>query len=192
MILCSVDIFGQYIGLGFTHVIPLGFDHILFILSLYLYTTSFSKVLIQCSVFTIAHSFSMALAALDIIIPNPDYVEPLIAITILYTSIENIIQYQTNNFRLIVVFLFGIIHGLGFASVLNEIGLPSSGFILALFSFNLGVEIGQAFVLLLFYFLVVKWFKDKSWYQKWIVYPVSSLIGCYALYLAISRIIGVF
>lgn len=185
------SVFYEYIKLGFTHVIPLGFDHILFILSLYLFSSSIKSVLIQCSVFTIAHSVSMAMATLEYNIPNPNYIEPLIAISILYTSIENITKEKPDKYRLWVIFFFGIIHGLGFASALNEIGLPKSNFVLGLFSFNFGVELGQIAVILFAYVTIVYWCKDKIWYRNNIVYPISSIIGCIALIMTINRIMSI-
>jgi hypothetical protein len=124
-----------------------------------------------------------------LIIPNPEIIEPLIALTIVYTSIENIVFDKTNALRLVMIFFFGIIHGLGFASALNEIGLPNSNFVLALFSFNLGVELGQIAVILLAFMLFVKWLKEKTWYKKRVVYPISTLIGCIALIISIQRIL---
>jgi len=183
------NLFYQYLELGFTHVIPLGFDHILFILTLYLFSSDIKKTIIQCSVFTLAHSLSLSMSIFGLIIPNPEIIEPLIALTIVYTSIENIVFDKTNALRLVMIFFFGIIHGLGFASALNEIGLPNSNFVLALFSFNLGVELGQIAVILLAFMLFVKWLKEKTWYKKRVVYPISTLIGCIALIISIQRIL---
>ncbi len=183
-----IHVFFNYINLGLTHVIPFGFDHILFILSLILLSNSIKTLLIQCSVFTIAHSFTMTLATLGYIIPNPNIIEPLIAISILYASIENIVIENPNRMRYIVVFSFGLIHGLGFANALNEIGLPKTDFSFALISFNIGVELGQITVIVLAYILLVYWFKEKSWYRNKIVLPASSIIGCIAIIMTIQRI----
>ena len=109
-----------YFQLGFSHVIPLGFDHILFILTLFFLSSNIKTLLIQCSVFTLAHSLSLGLAALGLIIPNATIVEPLIALSILFTAIENIVHDKINPWRLVLIFGFGLIHGLGFAKALNE------------------------------------------------------------------------
>ena len=179
----------HYIQLGFTHVIPLGFDHILFILCLFFLSSKIKSVVIQCSVFTIAHSLSLGLAASGLIIPNASIIEPLIALSILFTAIENIISNQVNPFRLIIIFAFGLIHGMGFATALKEIGIPKEQFIASLLSFNFGVEIGQIVIIIAAYFLISKWFSDKIWYKKRIVYPISSIIGCIALYWTIERLL---
>ena len=179
----------RYIQPGFTHVIPLGFDHILFILCLFFLSSKIKSVVIQCSVFTIAHSLSLGLAASGLIIPNASIIEPLIALSILFTAIENIISNKVNPFRIIIIFAFGLIHGMGFATALKEIGIPKEQFIASLLSFNFGVEIGQIVIISTAYFLISKWFSDKIWYKERIVYPISSTIGCIALYWTIERLL---
>ena len=179
----------HYIQLGFAHVIPLGFDHILFILTLFFLNSKIKSVLRQCTVFTIAHSLSLGLAASGWIVTNANYIEPLIAISIFYTAIENIVIKNVSPFRLLFIFVFGLIHGMGFASALQEIGIPKTQFFTCLFSFNLGVELGQIVVILMAYLLLSKWFRHKSWYKERLVYPISSLIGCIALYWTIERIL---
>jgi len=187
--MCYLDNINHYIQLGFTHVIPFGFDHILFILTLFFLNSKVKSVIVQCSVFTIAHSLTLGLATSGWILPNSNYIEPLIALSILYTAIENIIRNNVNPFRLAIIFVFGLIHGFGFATALKEIGIPKEQFFTCLFSFNFGVELGQIIVILLAYFLISKWFGHKSWYRERVVYPVSSIIGCVALYWVIERIL---
>lgn len=180
----------KYTMLGFTHVIPFGLDHILFILSIFLLNSKLKPVIIQCSVFTLAHSFSLGAANAGIIAVNSAYIEPLIAISILYVAIENIISTQINPFRLIVIFCFGLVHGLGFASALKEIGIPENKFFSSLLSFNIGVELGQLSIILLSYLTISKLFSNKPMYKERIVFPISSIIGCVALYWTIERIIS--
>ena len=121
--------------------------------------------------------------------PNPAIVEPLIALSILFASIENIVHQKINAWRVVIIFLFGLIHGMGFASALKEIGIPQEHFITALLFFNLGVEAGQVTIILCAYFFIAIWFKNKSWYRSRIVYPISSGIACVALYWTIERIL---
>ncbi len=177
-----------YFKLGYTHVLPLGFDHILFIVGIFLLNSKLRSVIIQCSVFTLAHSITLGLAACGYIIPDPRIVEPLISVSILFVAIENIFHNKVNIWRLAVVFLFGLIHGLGFASAINDIGLSKTYFFESLLFFNIGVEFGQVTIILIAYFVIAKWFADKSWYYRRIVYPFSSIIGCIALYWTIERI----
>ena len=183
-----MEIARQYLLVGFTHVIPFGFDHILFILSIFFLNSNIKSVIIQCSVFTLAHSVTLGLTAAGYIAPNPSIIEPLIALSILFTSIENIIHNKINACRVVIIFLFGLIHGMGFASALKEIGIPQAHFVTALLFFNLGVEIGQVTIILCAYFFIAYWLKDKEWYRSRIVYPISSGIACVALYRTIERI----
>jgi len=185
-----LEIIKQYIQLGFTHVIPFGFDHILFILSIFFLNSNIKSVIIQCSVFTIAHSITLGLSAVDFLVVDTKIIEPLIALSIVITAIENIVSEKVNKRRLVVIFLFGTIHGLGFASALKETGIDRSHFFLSLLCFNFGVEIGQIIVVLAAYFIVSKWFRYKEWYKQRIVYPVSSIIGIIAMYWTIERIIS--
>ena len=178
-----------YFKLGFTHVIPLGFDHILFILTLFFLSSKIRTVLIQCSVFTLAHSLSLGLATAGIIIPNANIVEPLIAVSILFTAIENIVHNKINPWRIALIFGLGLIHGLGFANALKEIGLPKNQFLSSLLSFNIGVELGQITIIFTAYFLISKWFSNKIWYKERIVYPICTIIACVALYWTIERIL---
>ena len=184
------EIIKQYLQLGFTHVIPLGFDHILFILSIFFLNSNLRSVIIQCSVFTVAHSISLGLSAADFMVVDTKIIEPLIALSIVVTAIENIVSEKVNKWRLLVIFLFGTIHGLGFASALKETGIDKSHFFLSLMCFNFGVEIGQVIVVLAAYYLISKWFSYKVWYKQRIVYPLSGLIGIIAIYWTIERIIS--
>lgn len=179
----------HYLQLGFLHVLPLGFDHLLFILTLFFLNSELKSVLLQCTLFTLAHSISLGLSALGYWVLSSQVIEPLIALTILITAIENIAHSKVKGYRLMLVFVFGLIHGMGFATALREVGLPADSFFTALFSFNVGVELAQLSILLLAYFSIGKWFKDKEWYNIRIVYPLSSVIACIAFYLTIQRLL---
>ena len=89
--------------------------------------------------------------------------------------------------RIVIVFLFGLVHGMGFASALIGLGLPSADYLLSLLSFNVGVELGQITVILGAYWLIGRWFSDKPWYRSRIVTPVSAVIALIALYWTIER-----
>jgi hypothetical protein len=184
------DVIQEYIRQGFLHVIPLGFDHILFILSIFLLNSNVKSMLIQCTVFTLAHSLTLGLTAAGYIMPDTKIVEPVIALSILFTAVENIVHHRVNAWRLVVIFVFGLIHGMGFANALRDIGLPDAHFVAALLSFNIGVEIGQVAVILAAWLLLAKWFGQKEWYYTRIVYPLSSCIASVALYWTIERVIN--
>jgi hypothetical protein len=184
----SIEIVKQYFLIGFTHVIPWGFDHILFIVSIFLLNSTLKSVIIQSSVFTIAHSLTLAITAADYFAADTRIIEPLIALSILFTSIENILHSKTTPYRLLIIFIFGLIHGMGFARALQEIGIPPNNFSSALLFFNLGVEFGQITVIFLAYILLSKWFSSKAWYNERIVFPISSVIACFSIYWIIERL----
>jgi hypothetical protein len=179
-----------YLQLGFVHVLPLGFDHILFIICLFFLNKNIKAIIVQCSIFTLAHSLSLFISISGIITISPTIIEPLISLSILITAIENIVTEQPKKWLGIIIFIFGLIHGMGFAKALNETGISKDHFITSLLSFNVGVELGQITILLLAYFAVGKWFADKKWYRKRIVYPASSLIACIAVYWTYIRLLN--
>ena len=175
----------DYLWLGFLHILPKGLDHILFILGLFLLSTQFKPLFFQITSFTIAHTITLGLSIYGMISLPSLWVESLIALSIIYIAAENIFIKHMSRWRLFVVFCFGLLHGLGFASVLSEIGLNQSQFLASLLSFNLGVELGQLFVILLAYTIIGYWFKDKTWYRSVVVIPASiaiALMGLYWLY----------
>jgi hypothetical protein len=180
-----------YLKLGYAHVIPLGFDHILFILTLFFLNSKLKTVVLQCSVFTLAHSLTLGLVAFGLFMPNVKIIEVIIALSILFTAVENIVTNTINPFRLLIVFAFGLVHGMGFANALLETGLPKEQFISSLLSFNFGVELGQLVVIVSAYFLVSKWFSNKVWYKERIIYPISVIIGCVAFYWTIERVLSI-
>jgi len=181
------DVFYIYLQLGFTHILPLGFDHILFILSLFLLSPKLKTIIWQATAFTIAHSITLGLAMYGKVQSPPHIVEPIIALSIFFVAVENIITDKLKPTRIIIVFVFGLIHGLGFAGVLNELGLPKKEFFNALISFNVGVELGQLSIILMAWFLFAKWFNKKTWYRKFVVNPISALIALVALYWTVER-----
>jgi hypothetical protein len=179
----------KYVKLGFTHVLPFGFDHVLFIICLLLLSTNLKSLVLQCTLFTVAHSISLILAACDVISPNAHIVEPIIALSILYAAIENIVHDRLSKLRIGLIFLFGRVHGMGFANALQNIGLPGENRISALLFFNVGVELAQLAVVLGVWFLVGIWFRQKDWYRERIVFPASALIAGVAMLWFIERLL---
>jgi len=133
-----------YLQLGYRHILPLGFDHILFVLSLFLLSPRLKPVLWQATAFTIAHSVTLGLAMYHVIDPPAKIIEPLIALSIMYVALENIFSPRLKASRIGVVFLFGLVHGLGFAGALGQLGLPQNAYLLSLVMFNVGVEMGSS------------------------------------------------
>ncbi len=177
-----------YLVLGYKHILPLGFDHILFVLSLFLLSPKLKPVLWQATAFTVAHSITLGLAMYKIIKVPSAIIEPLIALSIMYVALENIFSPRLKPSRIGIVFLFGLVHGLGFAGALGELGLPQNAYLLSLVMFNVGVELGQLTVILLAFFLLAKWFGNKPYYRNKIVIPLSALIALIAAYWTIQRV----
>ena len=145
----------NYVPVGFDHILPKGLDHILFVLGLFLFSTRLAPLLWQVSAFTLAHTVTLAMGALGLVTIPGAIVEPIIAASIVYVAVENLFSDRLNRWRPVVIFGFGLLHGLGFASVLGDYGLPEGQFIPALIGFNIGVEIGQLTVIALAFLLVV-------------------------------------
>jgi len=177
-----------YVELGYQHILPLGLDHILFVLSLFLLNPKIKSILWQATAFTIAHTVTLGLSMYHIIKPPSNIVEPLIALSIMYVALENIFSPKLKASRIGVIFLFGLIHGMGFASVLGEFGLPQNSYLTSLLMFNLGVELGQITVIVAAWILLAKWFGNKPYYRKSIVIPLSVLISAVAAYWVIERL----
>ena len=176
-----------YLKLGIQHIVPLGIDHILFIISLCLLSTCIKTILWQATAFTVAHSVTLALSMKGILVAPGAVVEPIIALSIMFVAIENMLLSELKPWRIAIVFFFGLIHGMGFASALNEIGLPRNKFYTSILSFNAGVEIGQVIVIACVFMLVIVPFGKRIWYRKFVVYPSSILIAAIAAYWAIKR-----
>lgn len=179
--------FENYIPVGFDHILPKGLDHILFVLGLFFLSTRLSTLVWQISAFTLAHTVTLALGALGIVNVPGSIVEPLIAASIVYVAVENIFASGLKPWRPVVIFCFGLLHGLGFASVLGEFGLPAGQFIPALIGFNIGVELGQLTVIALA-FLTVGWFASKAWYRQAIAVPASCVIAAIGAFWVVERV----
>ena len=178
----------RYLTLGFTHIVPHGLDHMLFVLGIYLLSGRARSVLWQVSAFTVAHSITLGLSMYGVVAVSPRIVEPLIALSIAYVAIENIFLSELKSWRVALVFAFGLLHGMGFAGALKELGLPRSEFVTALLTFNVGVEAGQLAVIGAAFLLVGWHCANRAWYRSRIVVPASMLIACTAVYWTIERL----
>jgi hypothetical protein len=175
-----------YVRLGFEHILPKGLDHILFVLALFFASTRLKPLLIQVSVFTVAHTITLGVAAAGWVRAPGAVVEPLIALSIAYVAVENLFTREMTPWRPVVVFAFGLFHGLGFASVLLDLGLPDEQFLTALVGFNVGVELGQLTVILAAWLLLHRCF-PHPWYRNRIVLPASTAIALTGTWWAIQR-----
>jgi hydrogenase/urease accessory protein HupE len=182
-----IDTARTYLLLGFTHIVPNGLDHILFVLGIFLLSVKVRDVLSQVTAFTIAHSITLALTMYGIVSLPSRIVEPAIAISIVYVAIENLAVKAIRPSRVAVVFCFGLLHGMGFAGVLRELGLPRSQFGTALVSFNCGVELGQLAVIGTAWLLVASWARSQQWYRWRVIVPASLAIAATGAFWAVQR-----
>ena len=167
----TASTFFSFLRKGFVHVLPQGLDHILFVIGLFLFSRKTKPLLLQVTTFTIAHTITIALASLNFLKISPTIIEPLIALSIVYIAIENIYRKEYRHFRLISIFIFGLIHGLGFAGV-SSLDPDSPSFVSELLGFTIGVDIGQIAVILIFLSLlfILSRLEEKS--RKHVLSPI--------------------
>ncbi len=189
----TFEVVSTYIVSGFEHILPKGLDHILFILGIFLLSTKMKPLLWQVTMFTVAHTITLGLSMNGLINLPANIVEPLIALSIAFIGIENIFSPKLHKSRLFIVFIFGLLHGMGFASVLSDFGMPENDFATALISFNVGVEIAQIAIILLAYFFIGYGLRNRlateQQYRQIIVIPGSIIIALIGLYWTYDRIV---
>jgi HupE / UreJ protein len=181
--------FFRSIGIGFTHIVPKGLDHILFVLGLFLLATRTRTVLAQVTAFTVAHSITLALSLYGVVRLPGAVVEPLIALSIVYVAFENVFTSSLTPWRLALVFAFGLLHGLGFAEALTSLDLPRAEFLATLVAFNLGVEAGQLSVILVATLGLVVARVPSADYRRLIVRPASIVIAMVGVFWVVERLL---
>ena len=175
---------GSFFLLGAQHIAT-GYDHLLFLLALILCGGSMVQLLKIITAFTLAHSITLVAAALGLVSLPPALVEAAIALSIAYVAFENLLPRLAISRRWTISFLFGLMHGFGFSSVLTEIGLPREGLLLALLNFNLGVEAGQLVAIAVVVPLLL-WLRKTRWERR-VVLALSTLVLVTGLGLFIER-----
>ena len=176
-----------YTKLGVEHIIPMGLDHLAFVLALVLSATTFRRLVIQITLFTLAHSVTLILSVLGVLVLSGTWIEVAIAFSIVFVAFENVFFKNLNRWRYFIVFGFGLLYGLGFAGALSELGIPDGHFISALLGFNFGVEIGQLGFALLVYLILLRFMK-RDWYRPMVLIPGSLLVGALGCYWLIERL----
>ena len=184
----GLEAFVSYIPVGFDHILPKGLDHILFVLGLFFFSTRLRPLVWQISAFTLAHTITLGMATMGWVRVDPAIVEPLIAASITFVAVENIFVRRLHPWRPVVIFCFGLLHGLGFASVLGEFGLPADQLLPALLGFNVGVELGQLTVIALAFGLVGFWFGKHPKYRGRVAMPASATIALIGAYWFVERV----
>jgi hydrogenase/urease accessory protein HupE len=183
----------EYLQLGILHIWS-GIDHLLFILALLLLVKKRSTLIWTITSFTLAHSITLALATLNIIKVSSAFTEASIALSIVFLAVEILRHYKNQDgfvyhYPWIVAFMFGLLHGLGFAGALQDLGLPENNILYALFLFNAGVELGQLAFVFVILFLIAVIRKLKIRKLQWTKYAVPYFIGTLAMYWVIERVI---
>lgn len=176
----------EYFRIGFSHILPSGADHILFLLALFFLTRKFSDLLLQLTLFTLAHSLTLGLTLYGLVNVPETFVEVAIALSITFVAAENLMRDSLSKWRPWVVFGSGLIHGTGFAHSFEETMVGKVDFMVALFSFNLGIEIGQIAVIGIAWLLTMAWRSHDS-YRRVIARPSSCLIAFFGIYMALER-----
>ena len=177
---------GSFFPLGIAHILT-GYDHLLFLLALILRGGNIWSLFKIITAFTLAHSITLALAALNIVTLPDRLVEATIALSIAYVAAENLFMRKAVSHRWAVSFLFGLVHGFGFSSVLRQMGLPRQGLVWALLNFNLGVEAGQATAVLLAV-PILFWLRRFKWEPR-AVAMTSVLVLTVGLTLFVERVL---
>lgn len=178
---------GGFFKLGVEHILT-GYDHLLFLAALLLRGGAFLSLFKIITAFTIAHSITLALAVLGVVTIPARIVEPAIAASIVWVALENLLRKDTPPHRWLVSFCFGLVHGFGFASAIEPLRLPAGRLALALLGFNLGVETGQAFVVVLLLPLLL-WMRGSAWEQR-IVRAASLGVAAFGLVWLVERLVS--
>lgn len=176
----------EFAVLGVEHIF-LGYDHVLFLLALIVVGGRLLSLVKVVTAFTVAHSITLCLAALEVVRLPSQWIEAGIALSIVYVAAENFWLKRTD-YRWMITFAFGLVHGFGFANVLSELGLPTRGLVASLFAFNAGVEIGQVGIVALV-FPLIAWLSRQP-YQRTVVWVVSAVIGLFGLGWFVERVLG--
>jgi hydrogenase/urease accessory protein HupE len=156
----TLAVMRTFIASGIHHIM-IGPDHILFLIGLLLLGGRWTALLKIVSFFTIGHSITLSLAALNLVTPPPSIIEPAIALSIVFVGADNLVRGDGRDLRALVALVFGLVHGFGFANVLREFGLPREALGWSLFSFNVGVEIGQLAIVILVA-TILAWVRRQS------------------------------
>jgi hydrogenase/urease accessory protein HupE len=183
-----MEVARRYFALGFTHIAPKGLDHILFVIGLFLLSTRRAQLLAQVTAFTLAHSITLGLSLYGIFSIPARIVEPLIALSVAYVGIENLMTSTLHPWRIAIVFGFGLLHGLGFAEALASLHLSRPEMLSALISFNAGVEGGQLAVIAIAALAMSATVRIRVGWRRPVVAVSSGAIGLIGLVWTIQRI----
>jgi hypothetical protein len=179
--------FVAFLGQGVMHILS-GFDHVLFVVLLVMAARTRRELVLIVSSFTVAHSITLVMGTFDLVSASPRLVEPLIALTILYVAVENLVR-RAPPARPAITFGFGLIHGLGFSAALRELGLPARALVGPLVGFNVGVELGQLTIVLPLLPLMI-WLRRRDQLFRRVSFAANTLVALIACGWFIRRLAG--
>jgi hydrogenase/urease accessory protein HupE len=186
---------GRFLVLGIEHIFT-GYDHIAFLLGLLLLGGTFRELVKVVTAFTVAHSVTLALATLEVVRIGPRIIEPLIAASIVYVAVENLWALRSEaarasavRHRWLLTLGFGLVHGFGFADALQKLHLPRAGIAAALFTFNLGVEVGQVCIVAVA-FPVLSRLRRARGFDPVGVRAASACVGALGVFWLVQRLSG--
>jgi hypothetical protein len=175
--------------LGFQHVLPTGFDHVLLVLGLYLLNTRLRSMLAQISAFTLGHTVALALSVYGLVSMPAWLVEPVMTLAVVYVALENVVSAELKPWRSAMVFGLGLLHGLASSGSILELGLSPSAYPIALLAYNLGFGLAMVAVAGLA-LLASGWLRSRAWYRLRITVPVSLLLAAVALIWTVVRVLA--
>ncbi len=183
----AIAVMQTFIPSGIHHIM-IGPDHILFLVGLLLLGGTWQQLVKIVTAFTIGHSLTLSLAALNIVNPPPQIIEPAIALSIVFVGADNLVRGSGRDLRAWVALVFGLVHGFGFANVLREFGLPDEALGWSLFSFNFGVEIGQLAIVLVVASLLALIRRRSEWLGSRVAYAGSVIVLAAGAYWFVERV----
>lgn len=178
----------RYFALGFTHVLPRGLGHVLFVLGLFLLNRRLPALVWQLGAFSLAHSIAFGLTFYGAIAFPSSWLEPLMALSIVYVAVGNIVTSELKRWRIALVFGCGLLHGVWFAGALNQIPVPPSDLLLGLGSIAAGAQAAQLALLLAASATVGTWTDGRDGYRRVVAVPASALIAAVGLLWAVERL----
>jgi hypothetical protein len=176
----------RYFQLGFEHVVPRGFNHVLLVLGAFFVGGRRRSIVTQFSAFTVSHAIAVLLTVCGLVSVPLRVVEPLIALSAAFFAAENLLSDEVRSWRLTLIFVLGLLHGMGFAGVLRELELPRAELLTALTSFNVGVEAAQLALVAFAIFVVGRWRRTSVAYRSLVVQPASLVIAVAGVYWIVS------
>jgi hypothetical protein len=178
----------RYLRLGFIRIAPYGIEQIVFVLAMFLLAARVMPMLLQIAAFIAAQSIGLGLATYGIGVLSPNWLSGMVAVSITYVALENVVLREVKPWRIGVIFVFGLVHGAALAAVLRELGLPHANALTAWMSFNVGVVAAEVATIAAAFVLVTSWAQTRPWYRYRVVVPSSAAMAVVATFWMLERV----